>query len=364
VSAPPAAGEETAPDGGWRSFDALPRAFGEPPITGRLRAEPADFTVDEILAFGPDGAGEHRLLRVRKTDCNTDWVARRIAALAGVPHKVVGYAGLKDRHAVTTQWFSVHLGPRPEPDWAPLAAEGIEVLESHAHKRKLRRGLLAANAFELRLRDVVGDRDALDRRMQAIARGGVPNYFGPQRFGRGGGNLHRAAAMFAGTPAADDRGRRAGRHLQGLYLSAARSQLFNEVLALRVEREDWHRALPGERLQLFGCHSHFLAEVIDERIHERVVSGDALPTGPLYGAGEPLTTGEVAALEAGVSAPFAAWIEGLADAGLAQERRPLVLNPEDLCLEWLAPDELRLCFTLPAGSYATSLLRELALWTE
>jgi tRNA pseudouridine13 synthase len=359
-----AAGAEPPPDGGWRSFDALPRAYGAPPITCRLRAEPTDFIVDEILAFGPDGAGEHRLLRVRKTDCNTDWVARRIAVLAGVPHKVVGYAGLKDRHAVTTQWFSVHLGPRPEPDWSVLAADGIEVLETHAHKRKLRRGLLAANAFELRLRDVVGDRVALERRMQTIARSGVPNYFGPQRFGRDGGNLYRAAAMFAGLPAADDRGRRAGRQLRGLYLSAARSQLFNEVLALRVERADWHRALPGERLQLFGSHSHFLAEAIDERIRERVASGDVLPTGPLFGAGEPLTTGDIAMLEAGVAARFPTWLAGLADAGMEQERRPLVLNPEDVCPEWLAPDELRLCFTLPAGSYATSLLRELAHWVE
>ena len=348
----------------WQTFDALPRAYGPPPITCRLRAAPADFVVDEILAFGPDGTGEHRLLKVRKTDCNTDWAARRIAALAGVPHKVVGYAGLKDRHAVTTQWFSVHLGPRPEPDWSALTADGIEVLECHPHQRKLRRGLLAGNVFTLVLREVSGDTDTLAARLDAVAQGGVPNYFGPQRFGRDDGNLHRAEALFGGVPARPAGGRRPDRHLLGLYLSAARSQLFNELLALRVERGDWREALPGERLQLLGSHSHFLAETIDARIRERVASGDVQPTGPLFGAGEPLTTAAVAVLEAGVVARFPAWLRGLADAGLKQERRPLVLHPEDLRLDWLAPDAVRLSFTLAAGSYATALLRELADWAE
>ncbi|MCG6941671.1 MAG: tRNA pseudouridine(13) synthase TruD [Thiohalocapsa sp.] len=349
----------------WRPFDTLPYAHSEPLIRCRLRSQPEDFVVDEILAFGPDGDGEHRMLRVRKTNCNTDWAARRLAALAGVPHKMVGYAGLKDRRAVTTQWFSVHLGARPEPDWSLLATDGIEVLESHAHKRKLRRGVLAGNRFDLLLRDVEGDVDALAARVVAIASLGVPNYYGPQRFGREQNNLHRAAAMFRGAPAADDRGRRADRHLRGLYLSAARSQLFNEVLAARVERGDWHSALPGERLQLRGSHSHFLAETIDERIRERVASGDTQPTGPLFGAGEPLTAGEVARLEAQIAAPFAQWQQGLAAAGLKQERRPLALYPEDLRLSRAAEDQVRLQFSLPVGSYATALLRELAaVWMD
>ncbi len=304
------------------------------------------------------------MLRVRKTDCNTDWAARRIAALAGVHHKVVGYAGLKDRHAVTTQWFSVHLGKRSEPDWSSLAADGIEVLESHAHKRKLRRGVLAGNRFDLLLRDVEGDLDALAGRVDAVAELGVPNYFGPQRFGRDQGNLHRAAALFKAGGTEDDLGRRTDRHLRGLYLSAARSQLFNEVLAARVERGDWRSALPGERLQLRGSHSHFLAESVDERIRERVASGDAQPTGPLFGAGEPLTAGAVAVLEAGIAERFPRWCAGLADAGLKQERRPLALYPENLRLSRPAEDQVRLELTLPAGSYATALLRELASWVE
>lgn len=359
---PEAAAQAPAAPPHWRSFRTLPRAHGEPLIRFRIRSQPADFVVDEILAFGPDGDGEHQLLKVRKTNANTDWVARRLASLAGVPHKAVGYAGLKDRYAVTTQWFSVHLGKRAEPDWGLLGTDGIEVLESHAHKRKLRRGVLAGNAFQLVLRDVSGDVESLAARVDAIAQQGVPNYFGPQRFGRDEGNLVRADALFRGAPAEDDRGRRADRHLRGLYISAARSQLFNEVLAARVERGDWHAALPGERLQLRGSHSHFLAETVDPRIRQRVASGDAQPTGPLFGTGEPLTAGEVAALEAAVAAPFAQWQQGLAVAGLKQERRSLVLYPEALRLDRRGGEELGIAFTLPAGSYATALLRELGDW--
>ena len=342
----------------WRSVERLPYAYGGPLIRARLRVRSEDFIVDEVLPFRPDGDGEHRLLRVRKTDTNTEWAARRIALLAGVPVKVVGYAGLKDRHAVTTQWFSVHLGNRPEPRWGLLADDGIEVLETHPHRHKLKRGALAGNAFMLRLRDVEGDHDAVAERVAVIARCGVPNYFGPQRFGRNGANLHHADALFRGSAG------RVSRHQRGLWLSAARSQVFNEVLASRVERDDWNRALPGERLQLFGSHSHFLAETIDERIRERVASGDVLPTGPLVGAGEALTRGTAADVEQAVIAAFADWTAGLAEAGLRQERRALRLDPEGLECEWPAPDELVLRFVLPAGSYATVLLRELVAAEE
>ena len=351
----------------WRPFDALPRAHGEPPISCRLRARDEDFVVVEELAFGPDGDGEHCLLRVRKTGANTDWTARRLASVAGVPSKAVGYAGLKDRHAVTTQWFSVHLGNRPEPHWEALAGEGIEVLESHRHQRKLRRGALAGNRFTLRLREVSGDLDALTARVVLIAEQGVPNYFGPQRFGRDQGNLVRADALFRGNAEAetsDRRRQRVDRHQLGLWLSAARAQLFNEVLALRVARGDWRRALSGERLQLRGSHSHFLAETIDDTVRERVASGDVQPTGPLFGAGALPTAGEVADLEAGVANQFSRWIAGLAAADLRQERRPLGLTPERLAIETPAPDQVLLHFALPAGSYATALLRELAYWRE
>jgi tRNA pseudouridine13 synthase len=357
---------EPPPPPCWQPFAALPRALGEPLINCRLRVQVEDFVVVEELAFGADGDGEHCLLRVRKTDANTEWAARRLASIAGVPVKAVGYAGLKDRRAVTTQWFSVHLGARPEPNWALLVADGIEVLQSQRHRRKLRRGVLAGNRFSLLLREVLGDLDALAARIDRVAREGVPNYFGPQRFGRDQGNLYHADALFRGAsaPAQSGRSPRVSRHVRGLWLSAARSQLFNEVLALRVRRGDWRAALPGDRLQLSGSHSHFLAESVDDAMRARVDSGDAQPTGPLFGAGDALTAGEVAAMEADVAAAFPHWIKGLAAADLKQERRPLRLLPEDLVMEQVATDQLRLRFALPAGSYATALLRELGDWSD
>jgi tRNA pseudouridine13 synthase len=341
--------------GAWPAFETLPRVHGEPLGTGRLRVDPADFEVTERLGFAPDGEGDHLLLWVRKTDSNTEWVARRLAELAGCPQSDLGYAGLKDRRAVASQWFSL---PRPrigEPDWSVLAPEGIEVLEVHAHRRKLRRGTLAGNAFRILIRDLEADQAAIDARIAAIAALGVPNYFGEQRFGRGGANLARADALFRRVI------RRPSRHQQGLMLSAARSQIFNEVLALRVRRGDWDRPLPGDCLNLEGSHSFFCAESIDPTLALRAARHDLHPTGPLWGAGEPPSGGEVRALEESVAAAHPGWPEGLARFDLRQERRALRLPVPGLACTHTA-DGTQLAFELPAGAYATALLRELIAW--
>lgn len=358
VSAGPEGSEGSEAWRPWLSFAELPYAFGRPPLRAWLRSRPDDFIVDELLAFGPDGDGEHALLRVRKTSANTEWAARRIAALAGVSVKAVGYAGLKDRHAVTTQWFSVHLGRLPEPRWRLLTEDGLEVLEQHRHRRKLKRGNLAGNRFVIRLRGVEGDLDVAAKRLEVLAAQGAPNYFGPQRFGRNESNLLRAQALFAGSAP------RATRHQRGLWISAARSQLFNQALARRVERGDWLRALVGDRLQLRGSHSHFLVEEIDARIEARLASGDLSPTGPLFGAGESLTQETVQALEQEVAADYPDWIDGLIETGLKQERRPLRLELESLTLEQAGASELILRFILPAGGYATAAIRELCACQE
>lgn len=338
----------------WTTFADLPRAHGEPLGSGRLRVEPEDFQVTEILGFEPDGEGDHWLLWVRKTGANTEWVARRLAATAGVPVSTVGYAGLKDRWAVTEQWFSL---PRPrtnepEPDWGPLAEQGIEVLEVHAHRRKLRRGTLAGNRFQIRLRDCRIDPAALDARLESIRARGVPNYFGEQRFGHADGNLHRAHALLTGAA------KRVPPHQRGLQLSAARSQIFNQLLAERVRRGDWDRLQPGDCPQLAGSHSFFLAETLDATLIERAARFDLHPTGPLWGRGEPPSRLDVQSLELAIAAGLTPWPEGLAKQGLEQERRSLRLTITDLAAE-LADSCLILKFGLSSGAYATSVLREI-----
>ncbi|WP_295400359.1 tRNA pseudouridine(13) synthase TruD [uncultured Thiocystis sp.] len=339
----------------WTTFADLPRAHGEPLGRGRLRVDPADFQVEERLGFAPDGEGDHLLLWVRKTGANTEWAARRLATLAGASQSEIGYAGLKDRHAITSQWFSV---PRPRdetPDWSALTTDGIEVLEVHSHRRKLRRGALAGNRFRLLMRDCALTAPALDARLDAIRARGVPNYFGEQRFGHADGNLIRAHALFGGTAG------RVPRHQKGLWLSAARSQIFNQLLAERVRREDWDRPQPGDCLQLDGTHSHFLAETIDATLTERCARMDLHPSGPLWGSGAPPTRDSIQRLEETVAAAFPGWPEGLAAQRMDQERRALRLPV--IGLTGRSTDEgLELTFELTAGAYATAVVRELMDW--
>ena len=337
--------------------DALapPRAGGPPPVRGVIRGRPEDFQVRERLRFAPAGVGGHVYLRVRKRGVNTEWVARRLAALAGVPARDVGYAGLKDRHAVAEQWFSLPCAGA-EPDWGALAGEDVRVLEVTRHPRKLRRTAVAANAFSLTLREVAGDQEALLRRGARLAARGAPNYFGAQRFGRDGGNLERAARLLAGAL-------RPSRHLRGLYLSAARSALFNRVLAARVRAGTWCRILDGEILALAGSRSRFRARPEDEGLAPRLAAGDLHPTGPLWGRGGDRPEGACGALEGSALAGLEFWCGGLEAAGLDYDRRPLRVIPGAWSLE-LEGDRVRLSFTLPAGAYATAVLRELAEVTD
>ncbi len=336
---------------------ALPEwayAYGRPAVSGVLRSVPEDFVVDEDLGFAPDGDGDHVLLHVRKRDTNTEWLARELARFAGIAPVDVGFAGLKDRHAVTTQWFSLHLPGGAEPDWTVFGDPNVEILASHRHRRKLRRGALQGNAFRLLIRRLQGDLDGLAARLQRVQVEGVPNYFGEQRFGRGGGNLAEASAMFA------DRHRVRDRHKRGLYLSAARSFLFNEVLSARVAAGNWNRVLPGEVLQLAGSQSLVDCAAPTERIEQRVAAGELLTTGPMWGRGRPLAGGELGELEQRVLAPYAAWRDGLEHAGLEQERRALRLTATNLTWQLdAAAATLQVGFSLPAGAYATTVLREL-----
>lgn len=332
---------------------SLPYAFGGPAGAGRLRVEPEDFVVRELPICEPDGAGEHVWLWVRKRNANTEWVARQLARAAGATPRDVSFAGLKDRRAVTEQWFSVQLPGKADPDWAAARIDGVEILRAARHSRKLKRGALRGNAFEIRIRDVTGAREVLDARLHDIARRGMPNYFGEQRFGRDGGNLDAALAMLKGG------GARTPRHLRGLYLSALRSFLFNRVLAARVADGSWECVLPGDVLQLDGRRAWFPADPEDATLEARVAVLEIHPTGPLWGRGAVAVADEALRIETGCLAPFVEIRTGLERAGLEQDRRALRVAVRELRWDWEADDVLRLSFSLPSGSYATALLREL-----
>jgi tRNA pseudouridine13 synthase len=331
----------------------LPAAHGVPPVTGRIRTEPEDFRVEEVLGFEPDGAGSHVLLTVEKRGANSGWVASQLARAAGVAVRDVGFAGHKDRQAVTVQAYTVPV-PVDEPLEPMLAhsGAGYRVLAAERHGRKLRPGSHRGNRFALRVRDLSGERAAVEARLQRIAALGVPNYFGPQRFGREGANLQRARDWAAGGAPPRDRAQR------GFALSAARSQMFNAVLAARVRRGDWDRLLPGEAVMLDGKRSFFPAPTLDADMVARCEAMDVHPSGPLPGRGSVPVTGEVLEVEARALEGEAALIELLAGQGLEHERRSLRL-PVREC-RWHSDEaDLLLEFTLPRGTFATAVLHEL-----
>lgn len=313
---------QRAASSGAHSLD-FPRAHGGPAGSVLFRAVSADFQVDEELGFTLEGHGEHLYMHIRKTDQNTRWVAALLAEAYGVDPAVVGYSGLKDRRAVTTQWFSVALPEKGGETQRP-ELQGCEILAAGRHPRKLRPGSHEANRFRIRLRSFEGDRQVLTQRLDAIGRLGVPNYFGEQRFGIDGNNLLEVERILA-MRSPRFKGRRGG-----LYLSAARSWLFNQVLAARVLEGSWQE--PGA-------------------------------DGPLWGRGRSVAAGAVAEQESVLLAPWRAWCDALEHSGLRQERRPLQLIPQDFDWKLLEEGDLVLSFTLPPGTYATAILRELAWLT-
>jgi len=334
-------------------FSSYHYANNEPSLSGVIRTHFSDFKVDEKFAFEATGEGEHALLHIKKQDTNTDWLSRQISQLAGVRKVDVSYAGLKDRNAITTQWFSVWLPGKPDPDWSQLNSENVEILKTCRHNRKLRRGSLRGNQFSLIIRDVEGDASDFEQRMNIIKQDGVPNYFGDQRFGIDGKNLEKAKIMFGGKREKD-------RFKRSIYLSAARSAMFNDVLSQRVEMNKWADGIPGDVMLLDNSRSYFLAEEIDEKIIQRLKEHDIHPSGPLWGRGDLLSKGAVAEIENKLPEKFEVFDLGLRNARLDQERRSLRLSVDDLQYSHDIENKiLYLSFFLPAGGYATAVLREI-----
>lgn len=331
-------------------------------LSAEIKHCPEDFTVTESLPFQPSGSGSHHWLVIEKQGLNTQEVAQRLARIAGVAVRDVGFAGMKDRYAVTRQSFSVPSYPDREPNWQSLEDQNLRILEITRHDRKLRRGVLRGNHFRLFLRQCQGDQRLWQTRLQSIGEQGFPNYFGAQRFGQR--NLQEAARLLFGES------RRIDRHRRGLLWSAARSALFNQVLAARVQQDCWHHILPGEVIQLAGSHSIFRAESEElGALQQRATDWDLHPTGPLPGRGGLLPDAAAGLLERAALAAFILnpeipsdgllWARQLAAQGLDAARRALRARPEDLHYEWSDQHTLMLEFFLPAGVFATSFVEAL-----
>ena len=327
---------------------------GKPQSSALFKVQPEDFQVTEILGFTPDedSKGQHHWLYIEKRGANTEFVAREIARYVDVAPKEVSYSGLKDRHAVTMQWFSVQLPATREVDWDALQHSEYKVLRHLRVGRKLRRGTHQANEFKILLRDVDG-RDDLEQRLALIASQGVPNYYGEQRFGHNGQNLNKAAAMFAGKRIKD-------RNLRSMLLSSARSYIFNCVISQRIEQKLEQTLLDGDVLMLQGSNSFFVFDDESQRedIEARLEAGDVAFSAPLWGRGEMLVNGAAAEFERQAIPKLEGFLDGLERAGLKQERRQLSLRPEGFSWQWLG-QHLELSMRLPTGTFATSVLREL-----
>ena len=323
---------------------------------GRLRARPEDFRVEEVLGFEPGQGGEHLWVELEKTGWNTADVALQLARAASLPVRAVGFSGLKDRHAVTRQWFSLHLPGRADPELSALPS-GIRVLNRVRHGRKLNRGTHRGNRFSITVRELQGEAGLIRQALEQIRRDGVPNYFGEQRFGRDDNNVRRALEWLRAGGAAPRKPA-----LRSLWLSALRSRLFNEVLAERERRGVWNRVLPGDLLQPDGSRGLFRADD-DPAAEHRVASGDVHPTAPLPGRGGLQPEGEAAALEAQVLAPWQDVVAALAAEGVEAARRSTRLPVQDL--HWQQQDQtLTMHFLLPAGAFATSVLATFMDWND
>lgn len=322
-------------------------------LSGVIRSKPDDFQVDEISQFTPSGEGEHVWLHIKKTGENTDWVAGLLAKIADVPRKDVSYAGMKDRHAVTTQWFSVQMPGKEAPEWQSQLPESVIVLSENRHSRKLKRGALEGNKFTLVIRDFVGDEAELAEAVERIKTQGIPNYYGEQRFGHKQMNIRKAEQWFRGEFKVKSRPKRS------IYLSAARSWIFNHVLSQRVTQGTWNKAVEGD-VYILGNSKSCFYEALSNDIIARVNQKEIHPTGVLWGRGRSLAQDEVAILENTIAEQFATLCDGLERNGLKQERKALRLSIDDLSYTYdLTENTVTLMFTLVAGAFATSVLAEI-----
>jgi len=344
----------------WQALlEELAYAYGRPALKGRVKTHAEDFRVTEIMGVEPSGEGEHYWLKVSKTKRNTEQVARELAVFSEVRPRDVGYAGMKDFQAVTTQWFSVWKPQGGTPDWAKFDMTGVQIESIKKHSRKIKRGAHTGNIFDIRVRNLEGDINSLNAKLERIREGGVPNYFGAQRFGRAADNMNQAYAMLIGGKKVKNR------NLRGILMSAARSWLFNQIASWRVTRGDWQELNVKEPANLDGSNSIFSAENDDDE-SSRLQRLDIHPTAPMFGEGAQNVMRECSdlhQLEMEHLAGYSDLIRSLEAARTTYQRRAIRSVAHEL--QWsISGDSLSLTFRLQCGQFATSVLREILVWQE
>jgi tRNA pseudouridine13 synthase len=338
--------------------------FDKPVSTGIFKFQADDFQVVEDLGYEPCGEGEHQFIFVEKTNTNTAYVAEQLARFVNLPLRQITYAGRKDKYAVTQQWFGIHAPGKPDFDFSTFELEGVRVLKQARHNKKLRTGQLKGNHFTITLRQVMHP-EAIEARLEEIAKHGVPNYYGEQRFGvmrlndmgevQRGGNLVMAERMVNGETIRH-------RNKRSMALSALRSWLFNEMLSSRLEKGCFDNVINGDALVLSGSNSFFIYDSDSEderhlRAQARFDDKDVCPSAPLWGKGDMLTAHGAQALENEVAQHNSEVIDFLSQCGFEQERRAIKIWPSQL--EWQGKgDTFTISFALPSGCFATSVLRE------
>ncbi len=334
---------------GWlqQAWLGLNHWYGQPEASAVLRQQPEFFQVDELLEVPDAAGGEHLWLQIKKRGLNTQDVVQRLSSVCGIAQRNISFSGQKDRHAVTTQWFSV-LDTKQQIDPQQLTlGDQVTLLAHSRQQRKLRRGMHKANQFRIVLTQV-SDPEATEQRLQQVAGQGVPNYFGDQRFGYDGRNLERALALFAG--------KRMNRNQSSMALSAARSLLFNQIVSERICRDDLDRVAAGDVMMLAGSRSFFTAGQ-ESDLEQRLAEGDILHAAPLWGKGIAPSDNLNQQQAIAIASRYPEFAEGLAKQ-MSAEYRPLLLKPTQLHWSW-QDNQLTIEFILPTGSFATALLREI-----
>ena len=333
-------------------IDCHASAYAKPKNKAYFRQNPEHFKVNETLNFTPSGEGEHLYLYIEKRNTNSHWLADELARRAGLNPKDVGYAGRKDRIAVTRQWFSLQIPESRDVDFSVFSDNDFRLIHSTRHTHKLRKGCILFNEFKLQLTECEGSFDEFKTRASLIAKEGFPNYFGAQRFGHNRSNIDKAKAMLSGRIRVKDRNKRS------IYLSAARSYLFNKVLSKRIEMGIHKTAIRGDIF--WDNHRYQLIDAVMDasNVQKRVTEGSITITGPLPGDGANLVTDDALLLETEVLETESEFCKGIADSRIDWHRRPIWIIPQQM---YINTNEQGFClsFLLNTGAYATSLLREL-----